>query len=110
LDGSSPASDREHLDRILIINQRHAAPVQAQYEVTRTTTARPEPCDKPLGDARSQNTAKPTPAASAASTGSAISCTNISCWHDLNRVSGTHTRTAGDEVARLRQTADRRAT
>ena len=82
---------RELLDRILIINQRHAAAVLAQYE-HHYNTHRPH---RTLGQAAPlrplpQPTTSETNTIDGA-TGSAGCSTSISRSHEVCRVSGTHT-------------------
>jgi hypothetical protein len=81
---------RELLDRILIIN--HATQLQCcpNTKTTSTTTARTAPWPKPLPYAHSQNNGQMTRLASADSTGSRASSTNISRSHEVSRVWGTH--------------------
>ena len=84
---------RELLDRILIINQRHAAS-RARPSTSTTTTAtghtarsaRPLPYDH----SPSRRRARRTPSNGA--TGSADCSTSISRSHDVCSVSGTHRR------------------
>jgi transposase InsO family protein len=82
---------REVLDRILIINQRHAATVLSEYETDFNLHRRTARSHKPLRYVHSLNHPELTPAESLDSTVSAASSTNIGRSHDVNRVSGTHT-------------------
>jgi putative transposase len=85
---------RELLDRILIINQRHAAGVLREFQrhynhhrphrsLGQAAPSRPLPHDAPAEIPKSKDT-----------TSSAVSSTNISRPHDARRVSGTHTHDA----------------
>jgi transposase InsO family protein len=76
---------RELLDRILIVNQCHAAAVLSEYEDHFNRHRPHRALRKPLLYVRSQSDAQPTLTASAGSTDSAASSTNISRSHELNR-------------------------
>jgi hypothetical protein len=92
----------ELLDQTLIINQHHAASVLSKYQ-DYFNQHRPH---RTLGQAAPLRAlpsgTKPTPTASADSTGSAASSTNITRSHNVSRVSGTHsliTRADDDGLA-----------
>jgi hypothetical protein len=92
---------RELLDRILIINQRHAAGVLREFQrhynhhrphrsLGQAAPSRPLPHDAPAEIPKSKDT-----------TSSAVSSTNISRPHDARRVSGTHTHARVSQFWRL---------
>jgi hypothetical protein len=81
---------RELLDRILIINQRHATGVLREYERHHNNHARTALSGKPLRYGLSRTAQHPRSATSDDATGSVDSSTNISRSHEVRRVSGTH--------------------
>jgi len=70
---------RELLDQILISSN-----------ATTTITVHTTPWDRPLRYGRSPTMHRPTSARSNDTTASAASSSNTSRWHDVDRVSGTH--------------------
>jgi transposase InsO family protein len=83
---------RELLDRILIVNQRHAVSVMAEYEGY-FNHHRPHRALAQAAPLRALPEHRHRPPASAATTGSAASSMNIGRSHDVSRVSGTHKET-----------------
>ena len=82
---------RELLDRILIINQRHATAVLRAVRAPLQrppATPHPRPSRSPTTTARPHDEPRSTPSDDA--TGSADCSTSISRSHEVRRVSGTH--------------------
>ena len=82
---------RELLDRLLSINQRHAAAVLGEFSTTTTTTARTAVWGRRRPHGHSPTTGRPKSPRSNDTTASAGYSTKISRPHDVRRVSGTHT-------------------
>ena len=81
---------RELLDRILIINQQHAASGSANMSITTTSTARTAHSVRPRPYDHSPAPRQASRTTSDAVTGSVGYSTSISRSRDLCRVSGTH--------------------
>jgi hypothetical protein len=82
---------RELLDRILIINQRHAATVLGEYQITTTVIDHTARSAKPLPYDHSPSGQRATRTQSDGATGSVDCSTSISRSHDVCGISGTHT-------------------
>jgi transposase InsO family protein len=82
---------RELLDRLLIINQRHAAAVLEQYACHYNTHRPHRALDRLLPYGHFPSPRQTGTTACDGRTGSVDSSTSIGRWHEMSRVSGTHT-------------------
>jgi len=82
---------RELLDRLLVINQRHAAPMLREFQRHSNHHRRTAVWGRLLRRGHSPTARRPRSPRSNDTTASAASFMNISRPHDVRRVSGTHT-------------------